>query len=228
MLKVENLNVSFGTVTAVDNVSFKVEEGEIVCLCGRNGAGKSSVLKSISGMTDVDTGKITLDGEDITNVPLRERLSYGVTFAPEDRKLFEELTVNENIEFALINKDDGDQENIYQIFSDLEDFPERKTKFLSGGQQKMVSLARAIIPSPRVLVVDEMLEGLAESLRKKMVNGLREMVDRGTIIVSAESSVNYAMMFADRVLLLERGQIINQGSPKEIKEFVSQTIRGGE
>ncbi len=226
MLKIKNLNVSFSGVNAVKDVSFEAKEGEMLCLCGRNGAGKSSILKAIAGMENPDSGEIILDETNITDVPLRERLSHGITFAPEDRKLFEELTVEENIKFALINMEDRNQEDIYQLFPDLEDFPDRQAKSLSGGQQKMVSLARAIMPSPRVLLVDEMLEGLAESLRKKMIKGLRKMVDRGTIIVSAESSIDKAQMFADRVLVIERGEIINEGNPKEMKEFITETIRG--
>jgi len=225
MLEIKNLKVSYNTELAINNVSLKVSK-EVVCLCGRNGAGKSTLLNAVAGIVNVKSGEILLDGENIINIPLFKRLEKGIGYVPEDRKLFEEMTVRENIEVAKIGaKISGREElDINRILPELEVFYDRKSKLLSGGQQKMVSIARAIVTSPNVLLFDELLEGLARSMTIKISDVVKKIKEEGKDILAAESSLDKAKLYADRVIWLERGKVVAQGTPDEIKELMKETI----
>ncbi|MGZ3534028.1 MAG: ATP-binding cassette domain-containing protein, partial [Thermodesulfobacteriota bacterium] len=169
MLEIDKLTVSYGTEKAVNEVSLKVS-GEVVCLCGRNGAGKSTVLRAVAGLVGVDSGQIWMDGQDVITIPLFKRLKSGIGYVPEDRKLFKEMTVRENIEVARIGgRVFGRKDmNIDELLPELASLYSRKCKLLSGGQQKIISIARAIVTSPGVLLFDELLEGLARSMMIKI------------------------------------------------------------
>ncbi len=226
MLEIDKLTVFYGTEKAVKELSLKVS-GEAVCLCGRNGAGKSTVLRAVAGMVAVDSGQILLNGKDVISIPLYKRLENGIGYVPEDRKLFKEMTVRENIEVARIGvKAPGRTEmNIDELLPELASLYNRKSKLLSGGQQKLVSIARAIVTSPGVLLFDELLEGLARSMMIKISDIVKKIKAEGKDILCAESSLDKASMYADRIIWLEKGQIVATGSPAEIKRQITDTIR---
>lgn len=227
MLQIDNLTVCYGTEKAVNDVSLKVS-GEVVCLCGRNGAGKSTVLRSVAGLVRVESGGISLDGKDVISIPLYRRLENGIGYVPEDRKLFKEMTVRENIEVAKIggNVSGRKEMNIDEILPELASLYNRKSKLLSGGQQKLVSIARAIVTSPDVLLFDELLEGLARAMMIKISEIVMKLKAEGKDILCAESSLDKASMYADRIIWLEKGRIVATGSPAEIKKQMTDAIRG--
>ena len=227
MLQLDKLTVTYGTQKAVNEVSLKVSS-EVVCLCGRNGAGKSTVLKAVAGLVDVKSGQILLDGQDLTSVPLYKRLETGIGYVPEDRKLFKEMTVRENIEVARIGvrASRRGEMNIDELLPELASFYGRKSKLLSGGQQKLVSIARAIVTSPSVLLFDELLEGLARAMMIKISEIVKKIRAEGKDILCAESSLDKASMYADRIIWLEQGRIVATGTPAEIKEQMTAAIRG--
>jgi branched-chain amino acid transport system ATP-binding protein len=227
LLEIDNLSVCYGTEKAVNNVSLKVS-GEVVCLCGRNGAGKSTVLRAVLGLVDVESGRILLDGRDVISIPLFKRLACGIGYVPEDRKLFKEMTVRENIEVARIGaRSSGRKEmNIDELLPELASLYNRKSKLLSGGQQKIISIARAIVTSPGVLLFDELLEGLARSMMIKISDIVMKLKAEGKDILCAESSLDKASMYADRIIWLEKGKIVATGNPAEIKKQMTDAIRG--
>ena len=226
MLEIDELTVSYGTEKAVNKVSLKVS-GEVVCLCGRNGAGKSTVLRAVAGLVDVDSGQILLNGKDVIAIPLFKRLENSIGYVPEDRKLFKEMTVKENIEVARIGgRASGRREmNIEELLPELASLYNRKSKLLSGGQQKIVSIARAIVTSPGVLLFDELLEGLARSMMIKISDIVKKLKAEGKDILCAESSLDKASLYADRIIWLEKGQIVATGTPAEIKRQMTDAIR---
>ncbi|MEN6439671.1 MAG: ATP-binding cassette domain-containing protein [Syntrophobacter sp.] len=228
MLQIDNLTVCYGTEKAVNDVSLKVS-GEVVCLCGRNGAGKSTVLRAVAGLVRVNSGQISLDGRDVISIPLYKRLESGIGYVPEDRKLFKEMTVRENIEVARIGGNpSGRQEmSIDEILPELASMYNRKSKLLSGGQQKLVSIARAIVTSPAVLLFDELLEGLARAMMIKISEIVMKLRADGKDILCAESSLDKASMYADRIIWLEKGKIVATGNPAEIKKQMTDAIRCG-
>ena len=226
MLEIDKLTVSYGSERAVNEVSLKVS-GEVVCLCGRNGAGKSTVLKAVAGVVDVGSGRILMDGQDVITIPLFKRLESGIGYVPEDRKLFKEMTVRENIEVARIGgRVSGRKKmNIDELLPELARLYNRKSKLLSGGQQKIVSIARAIITSPGVLLFDELLEGLARSMMIRISEIVVKLKAEGKDILCAESSLDKASYYADRIIWLEKGQTVATGSPAEIKKQMMDAIR---
>lgn len=226
MLEIDQLTVCYGTERAVNQVSLKVSS-EVVCLCGRNGAGKSTVLRAVAGLVGVDSGRILIDGRDVIAIPLFKRLEQGIGYVPEDRKLFKEMTVRENIEVARIGgSGSGRSEmNIEELLPELTPLYNRKSMLLSGGQQKMVSIARAIVTSPGVLLFDELLEGLARSMMIKISDIVKKLKADGKDILCAESSLDKASLYADRIIWLEKGRIVATGTPAEIKRHVTESIR---
>ncbi len=226
MLEIDHLTVFYGTEKAVNEVSLRVS-GEAVCLCGRNGAGKSTVLRAVAGLVDVDSGRISMDGKDVVTIPIFKRLESGIGYVPEDRKLFKEMTVRENIEVARIGgRVSGRKEmDIDQLLPELASLYDRKCKLLSGGQQKIISIARAIVTSPGVLLFDELLEGLARSMMIKISEIVMRLKTEGKDILCAESSLDKASYYADRIIWLEKGRVIAAGSPVEIKRQMMDDIR---
>ncbi|MHC1724795.1 MAG: ABC transporter ATP-binding protein [Syntrophobacteraceae bacterium] len=226
MLEIDKLTVCYGTERAVSELSLKVS-GEVVCLCGRNGAGKSTVLRAIAGLVKVDSGRIVLDGKDVLTIPLHKRLESGIGYVPEDRKLFKEMSVRENIEVARIGVKVSERKemNIDELLPELAAFYSRKSKLLSGGQQKIVSIARAIVTSPRVLLFDELLEGLARSMMIKISDIVKKIKAEGKDVLCAESSLDKASLYADRIIWLEKGKIVGMGTPAEIKAQVTESIK---
>jgi branched-chain amino acid transport system ATP-binding protein len=230
MLKIDNIEVNLGGVNILRKISLDVKEKEIVMLLGRNGAGKTTTIKSIIGIIPLKKGKIFFNGKDITNLPPYKRARMGIGYAPEDRKIFTDMTTEENIEVALSNPTKKNEviKEIVEIFPTIEKLMKRKGGYLSGGEQKMLAIARALALSPKLLLLDEPLEGLAPIVTKHFYESIKKIRDRGISILIAESNLLHASKLADRIFIIERGEIIFEGYPEEVlkKEEVLKVLRG--
>jgi branched-chain amino acid transport system ATP-binding protein len=221
LLKIENLDVFIGSTQILRNISLGVNEGEIVCLLGRNGAGKSSIIKSTIGLYPCKTGKILFKEKDITSLTPRKKVLSGIGYSPEDTRIFTELTVEENINLSTWVRGKGEifsYEKIFTIFPKIKDFMDRKGLNLSGGEKKMVSIARALALNPSLLLLDEAFEGLAPLVVNHFMEALRQIRKLGVTIVLGESNVRIVSQVTERTYIVERGEIIFEGHPREILE----------
>jgi branched-chain amino acid transport system ATP-binding protein len=234
MLEVEKINVYYGAIHALTDVSFHVDEGEIVTLIGANGAGKSTTLKTISGLLRAATGCIEFLGEDITQTPAEDIVRKGIVQTPEGRKIFAPLTVQENLEMgAFLQKDKGqlekDLKDAYKRFPRLD---ERKTQpggTLSGGEQQMLAMARSLMGHPKLMLLDEPSMGLAPILVEQIFDIIREINKQGTSILLVEQNAKMALSIADRAYVLETGNVVLQGKAEEVMEdpMVVEAYLGG-
>lgn len=221
LLKVENLDVFIGATQILRNVSIGINEGEVICLLGRNGAGKSSIIKSVIGLYPSRSGKITFKETDITSLSSRKKVLSGLGYSPEDTRLFSELTVKENIILSTWVKGKGEMfnfETIFNIFPRINQLLDRKGLNLSGGEKKMVSIARALALNPSLLLLDEAFEGLAPLVVKHFIEALNQIRGLGVTILLGESNVRIASQTAERSYIVERGEIIFEGHPRDILE----------
>ena len=221
LLKVENLDVFIGSTQILRNVSIGVNEGEIICLLGRNGAGKSSIIKSIIGLYPSRSGKISFKEMDITSLSPRKKVLSGIGYSPEDTRLFSELTVKENIVLSTWVRAKGEMfsfETIFNIFPRINKLLDRKGLNLSGGEKKMVSIARALALNPSLLLLDEAFEGLAPLVVKNFIEALNQIRGLGVTILLGESNVRIASQTVERSYIIERGEVIFEGHPREILE----------
>jgi len=224
LLKIENLDVFIGSTQILRTVSLGVNEGEIVCLLGRNGAGKSSLIKSVIGLYASKSGKIIFKGTDITTSPSKERVRAGIGYSPEDTRIFSELTVEENINLSTWIRGKNEKgeifrfETIFNIFPGIRKFLNRKGLHLSGGEKKMVSIARALALNPSLLLLDEAFEGLAPVVVNHFMEALSQIRKMGVTILLAESNVRIASQMAERAYIVERGEIVFEGYPRDILE----------
>ena len=221
LLKVENLDVFIGSTQILRNISLGINEGEIICLLGRNGAGKSSIIKSIIGLYPSRSGKISFKEMDITSFSPRKKVLSGIAYSPEDTRLFTELTVKENIILSTWVKEKGELfsfETIFNIFPRINKLLDRKGLNLSGGEKKMVSIARALALNPSLLLLDEAFEGLAPLVVKNFIEALNQIRGLGVTILLGESNVRIASQTVERSYIVERGEIIFEGHPREILE----------
>lgn len=238
MLEMDDVNATIEDVTVLRGIDADVAEAESVAIVGRNGAGKTSTFRSVMGLRHVDQGTITFHGEDITNYETHERKRLGIGFAPEDRRLISKLTARENIEMALWGADDEVDIDIEQrfsmvldVFPVMEEFLDRAAGKLSGGQQQMVAVARALIAQPDLVLLDEPFEGLAPSIKKdlrKSIDVIRN--ELGASVFIAESQLSHVQGVVDRIYVIERGEIIAEtDDPKGIEEDeeLMQIIGGG-
>jgi branched-chain amino acid transport system ATP-binding protein len=223
LLEATNLNFFLGKAQILRSVSLNVDEGEIVGLLGRNGAGKSSILKSIHGLYNHRDGTIHFKGRDITKSPTRQRVLLGLAYSPEDARVFPELTVEENINLGVWvvekRQEGGDVFSVqqgFEIFPKLRDLINRKGGNLSGGEKKMVSITRALALSPSLLLLDESFEGLAPLVVTHFMEAMRRIRNLGISILLAESNLRNASLVAERAYVVERGEIIFKGPPGEI------------
>lgn len=231
VLRVEKLNVHFGMSQVLRDVSLTVNEGETIYLVGRNGAGKTTTLRSILGFVTPTSGKIIFKGDEITNLPPHERAKMGIGYAPEDRRIFPDLTIDENIKIAAWFSKGDREENIkfaYSFFPELKKMKNRLGMLTSGGEQKMIAVARALTLRANLLLLDEPLEGLAPALVERLVQKLNEIKSMGVSMLVAESNLSLVPEFAERLYVIERGEIIYEGEPKEVyeSEEVMKIIRG--
>jgi len=235
MLELNNINTYRATAHILRGLSLAVGDREVVCLVGRNGAGKTTTIESIMGLLPVKSGTIRFHDNDITKLPPHERARRGMGYAPEDCGIFPELSVAENMMIsrwmseASGDGDDGDpEERAFSVFPEVRDLLQRQGLNLSGGQKKMVAIARAMALSPSLLLLDEAFEGLAPVVVARFREAVNKIKDMGISILIAESNLVSASGIADRLYAIDRGEIIFHGSPEEAlaNEDVMKTIRG--
>ncbi|MEM3602837.1 MAG: ABC transporter ATP-binding protein [Candidatus Bathyarchaeia archaeon] len=232
MLQVNGLNVFIGGSHIIRDLTFKVEKGQSVCLLGRNGAGKTTTIKGILGLLPVKSGKIIFNNEEITDVPAEKRAKLGIGYAPEDRKIYPDFSVEENIELGLRLLPENERlkvkEEIFELFPELKPLRHNKGLYLSGGEQKMLAIGRALALSPKLLVLDEPLEGLAPIIVLRLAKAINEIQNKGVSLLIAESNLSNALKIANYFYVIERGEIIFEGSPQKISENakVTKIIKG--
>ncbi|MEM4961136.1 MAG: ABC transporter ATP-binding protein, partial [Acidilobaceae archaeon] len=215
MLKAEGLHVSISGVEILRGVTLTVARGTIVCLLGRNGAGKTTTIKTIMGFYKPVKGRVTIDNMELTSKSVHERVKYGVSYAPEDLRIFPWLTVEENIKLAakLAGRNvDEAIEIALGVFPEIRGFLKRQGFYLSGGEKRMVAIARALAQNPKYMLLDELLEGLAPIVVERLSKALREIASKGVGILIAESNVMLAKRIVDEAYIIERGEIIYSGS----------------
>ena len=221
MLEVEGIHTFYGLSHILFGVSLRVEPGEIVCLLGRNGAGKTTTMKSIMGLTPPRQGNIQFKGEEITGQEPYLLARKGIGYVPDDRRVFADLTVGENLEIAA-RKTEGaegwDKERVYELFSALREIESRKGGCLSGGEQKMLAIARALMGNPELLLLDEPTEGLAPMLVLALEEQIKKLRETGLTVLLAEQNVRSALRLGDRGYIIDNGQIRYQGSIEELRE----------
>jgi branched-chain amino acid transport system ATP-binding protein len=234
MLEVENINVYYGAIHALRDVSFHVDEGEIVTLIGANGAGKSTTLKTISGLLRAATGCIEFLDKDITQTPAEEIVRMGIIHTPEGRKIFAPLTVQENLEMgAFLQRDRGqiemDLRDVYKRFPRLDERRTQPGGTLSGGEQQMLAMARSLMGHPKLILLDEPSMGLAPILVEQIFDIIREINKQGTSILLVEQNAKMALSIADRAYVLETGNVVLQGDAKDVMEdpMVVEAYLGG-
>ncbi|HET6485255.1 MAG TPA: ABC transporter ATP-binding protein [Spirochaetia bacterium] len=223
MLQVDNLNVYYGAIHALQGISFNVNEGEIVTLIGANGAGKSTTLRTISGLLRSRTGSITFQGADISLVPAERIVRMGISHVPEGRKIFAPLSVRENLMMGAFTRDNqGEiQETLQRVFRSFPRLKERVGQYggtLSGGEQQMLATARGLMSRPSLLLMDEPSMGLSPILVEEIFRIITEINKEGTSILLVEQNAQMALSIAHRAYVLETGRIVLSGSAKEIAD----------
>ncbi len=222
MLKVENINVYYGNIHAIRDVSFEVSRGEIVSLIGANGAGKSTILKTISGLLRTKTGTITFLDKDIHALAPHHIVERGLAHVPEGRRIFLQMTVQENLEMGAYTQKVGslgeDLESVYQRFPRLKERRRQVAGTLSGGEQQMLAMGRALMSHPQLLMLDEPSMGLAPLLVEQIFDIIQELHQAGTTILLVEQNAQMALSIADRAYVLETGRIVMNGSAREMLE----------
>ena len=234
MLTVEDINVYYGAIHAIKGISLDVPDGEIVALIGSNGAGKSTTLRTISGLMKPKTGKILYEGKDIAGVPAHKIVGMGLCLVPEGRHVFANMTVLENLELgAYLRKDkDGIAKDMKDVFEKFPRLLERKDQLsgtLSGGEQQMLAMGRALMSRPKLLLLDEPSMGLAPLLVKEIFNIIKEINESGTTVLLVEQNANMALSIADKAYVLETGRITLSGTAQELasSEAVRKAYLGG-
>ena len=221
MLKIDGLKVSYGGIEAVKGITFEVPERKIVTLIGANGAGKSTTLRTIAGLVKPAKGRIHLQGEDITGLTPDKIVAKGVTLVPEGRRVFPDLTVLENLKIgAYLRKDDlsDDLNWVYELFPRLKERSWQAAGTLSGGEQQMLAMGRALMSHPTLLMLDEPSMGLAPILVEQIFDIIQELHRAGTTILLVEQNAQMALSIADRAYVLETGRIVMSGTAKEMRE----------
>jgi urea transport system ATP-binding protein len=219
MLKVDGINQYYGGSHILRNVGFEARLGEVTVVLGRNGVGKTTLLKSLMGVVPVKTGSIVLDGRDITRDTPYARVRQGVGYVPQGREIFGRLTVEENLRMGLAYKPGGTPipAELFELFPVLKQMIGRRGGDLSGGQQQQLAIARALAAGPKLLILDEPTEGIQPSIIKEIGRVIRMLADRGTMaIVLVEQYYDFAAELADRYLVMERGEVVQQGRGKDM------------
>jgi urea transport system ATP-binding protein len=217
MLKLNNYNVAYGQSRVISDMNLEIGEGEIISLVGRNGMGKTTLLKSLIGMVPQESGQILLDGEDISDQQSHERVASGIGFVPQGRMIFSTMTVTENIVTGLTTTGEKKvPEDLYELFPVLKEMGKRRGGNLSGGQQQQLAIARALASRPKLLVLDEPTEGIQPSIIREMAQTLRRIRDeRGLTILVSEQVLSFALDVSDKVMVIEKGEIVHQESSAE-------------
>jgi branched-chain amino acid transport system ATP-binding protein len=223
LLSVDNLRVSYEKIKALHGISFRIDEGEIVCIIGANGAGKSTTLRAISRLVPVEAGtKMTFLGRDLLHYPPDKVVSkLGISHVPEGRRLFDNLTVMENLRLASFARRDGkgianDRDRVFSIFPRLSERQHQKAGTLSGGEQQMLAVGRAFMSGRKIMLLDEPSMGLAPLLMMSVFDSLKEINREGTTILIVEQNARMALQFAGRGYVLENGRVVLEGSSGEL------------
>ena len=221
MLKIENLHIKYGAIHAVKGIDIEVNEGEIVTLIGANGAGKTSILKALSGLVKPSEGTITYDGKVLNKKSAQDIMKAGISHVPEGRRIFADMTVLENLELGAYQRKDKegikkDLEAIYERFPILKDRSKQAAGTLSGGEQQMLAIGRAIMGHPRLLMLDEPSMGLAPLVIDELFEKIVEINKSGTPVLLVEQNAKLALKVSDRAYILERGNISLSGKSKDL------------
>ena len=228
MLKVENINVYYGAIHALKGISVEVKQGEIVTLIGANGAGKSTILRTISGLLRAKTGDIVFEGNAIGGMPAEEIVRKGISQVPEGRRIFANMTVAENLELGAYIRTDkaGIRKDIDKVFERFPRLGERRAQIagtLSGGEQQMLAIGRGLMSQPKLMLLDEPSMGLAPLLVKEIFSIIQEINASGTTILLVEQNAHMALSIAHKAYVLETGRITLSGTAKELSE--SEAVR---
>jgi branched-chain amino acid transport system ATP-binding protein len=222
LLSVSDIHTYYGSIEALRGVSLEVHPGEMVTLIGSNGAGKSTTLRSISGLTPASQGKIVFDGHEITRVPAHNIVGYGIALAPEGRHCFARMTVRENLELGAHRRRtveiDQDLERVYELFPRLQERERQKAGTMSGGEQQMLAIGRALMASPKLLMLDEPSMGIAPILVQRIYQTISEINRSGVAILLVEQNANYALDAARRGYVLETGRIVLTGDSAKLRD----------
>ena len=221
MLEIRDLSVYYGVIQALKGISFEVNEGEVIALIGANGAGKTTTLHTLTGLINAKSGSIVLDGKDITKTPAHKIVKMGIAHVPEGRRIFQNLTVLDNIRLGAFTRKDkdgiaADVEKVYKLFPRLE---ERKTQIagtLSGGEQQMLAMGRALMSNPRIVVMDEPSMGLSPILVSEIFDIIENIREQGTTVLLVEQNAKKALSIADRAYVLETGKIVLSGKASDL------------
>ena len=232
MLKIDDIHVYYGAIHAIKGVSFEVKEGEIVALIGANGAGKSTILKTVSGLMHPRSGSISFCGEDIAHTDAYKLLRHGLAHVPEGRRIFQQMTVQDNLEMGAyihkeVNKDD--LERVFNYFPRLKERRKQIAGTLSGGEQQMLAMSRALMSRPKLMMLDEPSMGLAPILIDQIFEIVKQLHKDGTTILLVEQNASKALEIADRAYVLETGKVILSGNGKELasSDEVKKAYLGG-
>ncbi len=221
MLEVEGIHTYYGLSHILFDVSLKVDPREVVCLLGRNGAGKTTTMKSVIGILPPKQGIVRYKGEDVTGIEPYLLARKGISYVPDDRRIFADLTVGENIEIAEKRASSGEEwnkERVYGLFPALKGIENRRGGCLSGGEQKMLAIARALMGNPELLLLDEPFEGLAPTLIRTLEEQIKKLKETGLTVLVAEQNVRSALKLSDRGYIIDDGHIRYEGSIAELRE----------
>lgn len=221
MLEIKDLEVYYGMIQAIKGISFEVQEGEVIALIGANGAGKTTTLHAITGLIPVKTGKILFEGKDITKVPGYKIVSMGMAHVPEGRRVFAELSVYQNLKMGAYTRKDKEEvektlQIVYKRFPRLEERKNQMAGTLSGGEQQMLAMGRALMSHPKIILMDEPSMGLSPIFVNEIFDIIREVSAGGTTVLLVEQNAKKALEIADRAYVLETGTIQLQGDAKEL------------
>ena len=222
LLEVEGLGVNYGRIEAIRDISFGVPEGSVVTLIGANGAGKTTTMKTVSGLRPVRAGRVVFEGQDITAMPAHHRVELGITQAPEGRGVFPGMTVMENLEMGAYTRKDRkvtaakDLERVFGLFPRLSERASQMAGTMSGGEQQMLAIGRALMGRPKLLLLDEPSMGLAPKLIAQIFAIIREIHQQGTTILLVEQNASQALRAADQAYILETGEIVREGTGAEL------------
>ncbi len=216
MLKVENLNVYYGSINAIKGISFEVNQGEIVTMIGANGAGKSTTMNTVAGLLKPRSGSIVFEGKDITHMPASKVVSLGLALCPEGRRVFQQMSVRENLEMGGYTRQASEiapaLEHVFELFPRLKERQRQVAGTLSGGEQQMLAMGRAMMSKPKLLMLDEPSMGLAPLLVEQIFDIILSLNKAGTTILLVEQNAQMALSIADRAYVLETGNIFKEGS----------------
>ncbi len=216
MLKVENLNVYYGSINAIKGISFEVNQGEIVTMIGANGAGKSTTMNTVAGLLNPRSGSIVFEGKDITHMPANKVVSLGLALCPEGRRVFQQMSVRENLEMGGYTRQASEiapaLDHVFELFPRLKERQRQVAGTLSGGEQQMLAMGRAMMSKPKLLMLDEPSMGLAPLLVEQIFDIILSLNKAGTTILLVEQNAQMALSIANRAYVLETGKIFKEGS----------------